>query len=118
MSEAILTLQQNVFSLVEEGRQALQQGMVDLAPIEVAVRAFCEALQALPLEEAKEFAPTLRQLSENMHVLEDELQRARWAVQQQLTNLNRIRQAETAYRTTDSMGEVIRLPGSDEEEGL
>ena len=118
MNSEIETLQQTVFELIHTSREQLKDGMVDLSPIEVSVRSYCEALQALPVEEASAYAPVLRDLAEKMHLLEDDLQRARWAVQQQLTSLNRIKTAEMAYRKTDHMGEVLPLPINEDEEGL
>lgn len=110
----ILTLEKSVFDLVEASRLQLADGMVDLSPVEGAVRSYCEALQAMPLDEAKQHSAKLSELSEAMRQLEHDLQRARFSVQQQLANLNRVRAAEVAYRKSDQMGEVPMPPEEDD----
>lgn len=113
MSASIESLRDTVFTLVEDSRIQLQSGMVDLSPIEAAVRDYCSALSAMPLEDARSHSQDLQKLSEAMILLEDDLQRARFLVQQRLTELGRVRRADAAYKKTDGIGEVFYPPEGD-----
>lgn len=117
MNADIPGLRSSVFELVETSRRQLEGGMVDLSPVEEAVREYCTALSALPLDEARAHADDLRSLMEEMGRLEEELQRARFVVQQRLTELGRAQKADAAYRKTDGIGEVYYLPEGDGGEG-
>lgn len=117
MSDSIESLRDAVFAMVENSRAQLQSGMVDLSPVENAVREYCSALSAMPLEDARSHSQDLHKLSETMILLEDDLQRARFLVQQRLTELGRVRRADAAYKKTDGIGEVFFLPESEEDNG-
>lgn len=113
----ILALQQSVFSCISTSRERLRQGMVDISGVEAAVRGYCEALAALPLEEGRGYVESLQQLTEAMNALEDELQRARAKVQQELTSLSHQQKAHSAYIKTDGIGEKYIAPTSPDEAG-
>lgn len=110
----VTALKDQAFELVATSRKRLQSGAVDLAPVETGVRNFCEALAAMPLEDARPFAQDLHALSEEMNLLERDLKQSRDAVQQQLAELGRHNKAQVAYKKTDGIGEKFFAPDAED----
>jgi hypothetical protein len=111
----INVLRNNVLELLATSRLQLRGGMVDLSPVEVSIRTYCEAIAALPLETARQYAPDLQAITEKMNALEHELKQARDTVQQKLSELGQHHKAHVAYKKSDGIGEKRVAPDDAED---
>lgn len=110
MSASVLTLRDKVFSQVDAFTAQLGEGSVDLAPVEASIRTYCEAISALPKEDARTHAGDLLQLEGKMRKLREALEYNRREIMQHLGTLTSHRRANTAYRKSDGIGEVYQPP--------
>lgn len=95
-------IRDNVFELVASSRRALQQGMVDISPVEHGVRAYCEAVAGLSKDDAKLHSDDLSRLTREISELEKDLKAAYEQVQRKLTELGQHQKAHTAYKKSTS----------------
>jgi hypothetical protein len=93
-----------IFDRVAECRKQLHEGKADLAGVEDGVRAYCEAVAALPADESRKHAEKLSRLTEAMEALGGELTKARDLAQDELQAFDRLRKASNAYLKSDAMG--------------
>jgi len=98
-------LKQAVFELITECRQRLTQGQVDVSEVERSVRAYCEAVAALPVDQGRAHTQDLTDLMTMVTTLSDELVLARNAVNAELRALDNLKKANVAYQKSDSIGE-------------
>ena len=109
MSESAKHLKTEVFELVAGYKQHLQaQGDANLAALEGRVEAYCKAVAALPKEEGRVHEADLQLLMREITQLGDALKTAQEKVRVELAGLGRVRQANTAYKKSDSIGTVHR----------
>ena len=94
-------LKKTVFDLVEECRENLKNGLLDVSKVEHSVRAYCEAISALPEAEGAKNRQDLEDLMILITKLGDELVIARDSVKKELNSLERIRKATVAYSSHD-----------------
>ncbi len=105
-------IRDNVFDLVAASRRALQQGMVDISPVEHSVRAYCEAVAGLSKDEARQHSADLTRLTSEITELEKDLKDAYEQVQRKLTELGQHQKAHTAYKK--STGPSAYKPANDD----
>lgn len=105
-------IRDNVFELVSSSRRMLQQGMVDISPVEHGVRAYCEAVSSLSKDEARQHSADLTRLTNEITELEKDLKAAYEVVQRKLTELGQHQKAHTAYKK--STGPSAYKPANDE----
>jgi hypothetical protein len=98
-------LKKKVFELITESRAALRHGEVDITGVEKAVRVYCEALAAMPIDEGRLHAGELELLMKEITALGDELVASREKVRIQLESLGKMKQANVAYQKSDKIGE-------------
>jgi len=94
-------LKKSVFDLVEECRENLKNGRLDVSQVEHSVRAYCEAIAALPPEEGAKHRQSLEDLMTVVSKLGEELIAARDSVKHELNSLERLRKATVAYSNSD-----------------
>lgn len=102
--DEVTALRNNVFELVSTSRRLLQEGMVDISPVENGVRAYCEAVASLSKEEAKTHSEDLAKLTQEMAALEQDLKQAYEVVQRKLTELGQHHKANIAYKKVTGNG--------------
>lgn len=90
-------LKKKVFELIDECRVKLAAGHVDIAEVETSVRAYCESIATLPLEEGRLHRDSLHILMETITKLGDELKIARDKVVTEIASLENMRKASNAY---------------------
>lgn len=102
------------FAHVVECRRSLKEGNTNLSDLEHKVRAYCDAVAALPKAEMKEHARHLEALVQEISKLGEELTAARETVKRELEGLGSLRRANIAYQKTDAIGPVYRMKEEDE----
>ncbi|HEU5046574.1 MAG TPA: hypothetical protein VFT64_01890 [Rickettsiales bacterium] len=110
------TLKKATFDLVAECRENLRKGNVDLSGVENSVRAYCQSIAALPMEEGLQHREDLNALMEQVTLLGEELVAARDSVQTELGRMERIRKANVAYQTSDGITPKKIIPQDDDGE--
>ena len=103
-------LKKTVFDLVNECREKLKNGMVDMSKVEESVRAYCEAISVLPLEEGMLHKESLNELMQLVTKLGEELSTERDVVINEIGKLEKLRKANVAYQTSDGMAVVKEAP--------
>ena len=107
-------LRKSVFDLINECRQNLHDGTVDVSQVESGVRAYCESIAALPLEEGRVHKEALNELMQLISILGEELTEARDSVKEELSRLENLRKAHIAYKNFDGVGIIVKKESSDD----
>jgi hypothetical protein len=97
-------LRKSVLDLIAECRKNLKNGNVDISQVESSVRAYCESITALPVEEGIIHREGLHEIMQLVTELGEDLVQARDSVKDQLGKLEKARKAHTAYKKTEGIG--------------
>lgn len=97
------TLRKSAFDLIQECRDKLEAGTIDMSGVESSVRNYCESIAQLPLEEGMLHKDDLTLLMAEITKLGEELIVARDTVQTELGKLERMRKASVAYQHSDGI---------------
>lgn len=97
-------LRKAALNIIEECRNNLKNGTLDMSRVESSVRTYCESISRLPEEEGQTHREGLRELMRLVTTLGEELTRARDSVKAQLGTLENMRKAHTAYKSTEGIG--------------
>ncbi|MEI6730680.1 MAG: hypothetical protein WCL30_05415 [Pseudomonadota bacterium] len=95
-------LKKAVFELVEDCREKLRNGIVEVADVEQSVRVYCEAIAALPLEEGQKHREDLQHLMSEITKLGEELLIERQIVLEKISSLELLRKANNAYNKPEN----------------
>lgn len=106
-------LKQSLFELINECRENLKTGTVDLSEVEGRVRAYCDSVSTLPAEESKKHKHDLTEVMQRISELGEALTTERDYVLQELGKLERMRKANVAYKTSDG---IVVVKGEDVEQ--
>ena len=101
------TLKKKVFELVAECRTRLAEGHVDMGQVEISVRAYCESIASLPIEDGSRHRQSLHELMEHITLLGEELKNARDNVVKEMGSLENIRKASKAYYSARLTSETV-----------
>lgn len=110
------TLKKATFDLLNECRENLRHGNVDVSGVESSVRAYCASVAALPMEEGMQHKEDLNALMDLVTLLGEELVAARDSVQGELGRLEQVRKANVAYQISDGITPPIPRPQDDDGE--
>jgi hypothetical protein len=108
-------LREAVFKKLARCREDIAHGTADLSGLEDSVRAYCEAVAALPKPEGAGHAKDLQLLMDEIGALGLELKEARDAVGRELEGLSRLREANVAYSRSDAIVPARPRKKEDEE---
>jgi len=108
-------LKNAVFEQVAQYRRSLGEGRTDLSGLEDGVSAYCDAVAALPRDEARLHAQDLEALMREISALGEALKAAREGIRMELAALGRLKQANVAYSKSDAIGPVHRRREEEDE---
>jgi hypothetical protein len=104
-------LKMAVLELIGECRHHLKEGaIVDMSEVERGIRTYCSAVAKLPLEEGRTHADDLNMLMEEVNGLNQDMVEAREALRVELEALEKLKQANTAYKKSDAIAGKHKKP--------
>ena len=93
-----------ILELIGECKQLMGEGaMVDMSEVERGIRTYCSTIAALPLEEGRKHTQDLTMLMEEVNSLSGEMVVLRDTIRGQLEALEKLKQANTAYKKSESI---------------
>jgi hypothetical protein len=95
----------DIATYIEEVQAIIASGKwVDLAGLDQDIDALCQAVSALPVDVAKEYAPELEYLRDQMEQIEAHLVRGRDAVTNEIKATQTVERANKAYAQGGFLG--------------
>jgi hypothetical protein len=102
------SLRKTVYEQLERCRATLKAGAVNMQPVQESVRVYCEALAELPRSVLTAHKADLEEMTLQLNALSETLVAEREGIRAQLDGLGKLRKANIAYQTSDSIGGVTR----------
>lgn len=87
-----------IHQTIEKASSDLDAGnMVDLTYCDSMVHKFCDVLQTLPVEDARQYQQSLKRIDEDLRALAENMTLKRDDIKQQILQANAMNQAGNAY---------------------